>query len=469
MSYEWQISCLNYRVASLSAEIQRVADKDHPYSEPSRIYSALLKVIASRRALLRSAQEYYPKSTSGLRGLGTTIEQVVLSLDDVAYLFELAHRVDSARIPFEIMHALSWAAQSLLPEPCRVVVRLDPNYNYSILSLRQAFAEKKWLPYWNAALEGDKPSSSSNVLLIGFPSPEVGSILVHAIAAHELGHQIAETKGEVLTDLLTSCMSSVKQKYSSEITEYISDRAVRRSGVSPQDAFVKAAKLVENELYKISRRWVSELFADLVAARLVGPAFLAAFDRVLLGQGDPKSTHPPSQFRRNLVKRFLAGNLPHIAGDGVWTIVYDSPFDDSLSPELPYTVAREVCLAAFEEICKIVGLIPSPLAATSEEEVVNFRTLVLKMKENIMNFAPPSVDLQIRGERETANMFWLLLYAAWHFRLESELFVKFCQGWEGNQEQAEAVLGNLVLHALQSLELKYKWSEFQPTEGQIGD
>src|SRR4030088_468226 len=98
MSYDWQLACVGYRINSLRAEISRVADKDHPYPEPRRIYAALLAVVASREKVLRDAQSFYSKSEAGARGLRKTIEEVASELEDVAYLFELSHRVDSARI-----------------------------------------------------------------------------------------------------------------------------------------------------------------------------------------------------------------------------------------------------------------------------------------------------------------------------------------------------------------------------------
>jgi hypothetical protein len=459
-SIDWQVGCLLYRIDSLQSEIKRVADKDHPYPEPNIIFSALTSVLDARKGFLRDAFQTYSTSERRERALGN-LESVVEELETVADLFGLAHRVDSARIPFEILRSLSWASICVLPGPCRALVRLDPAYNYSITSFREPFARRKnWLPFWKEAILDAKLPPNQTILLFGFPSPEVGSILVHGIAAHELGHILARQRASELDDILNKNLSIAKQKHIDQIETFIADQLIppKESNVKPSDAYERASRRVELDIYSVADRWLQEMFADFLAARLVGPAFIAAFDRVILGFGRRENSHPPGQSRRLLILRFLRSRLSHIVDDAIWSPLFEAGSADGPSSDLLCRIANEVCNLSFEAVAQMAEGIPSPL----DKDGTLLKEQIEGMQEHMEHLSPPSVPLKSGDEIETANMFWLLLYAAWHFRLNEERFGAFAtsHGWQGDFARAEAALGNLVLHALESLELRFRWESY---------
>src|SRR5713226_5452495 len=192
----WQVECLLIRMESLRNEILRVKNKDRPYTETDIVNDSLVAVIESRHDLVTKAKKIY--SAKGALIPQSVFNHRAKDLETIFKFFSYTDRVDSPRIPFEVLRSLSWVANHLFGEKCYAVVRLDPEYNYSILSCRREFERNGWGKYWQYAPEevGSAPSQNPrrappNVLLLGFPSPDAGSTLVHALAAHEFGHEFA--------------------------------------------------------------------------------------------------------------------------------------------------------------------------------------------------------------------------------------------------------------------------------------
>lgn len=476
MLTRWQVECLHTRIVSLKTEIVRVADKDHPYPEPDIIYKALNKVVDSRLELLEEATVLYSLDTEwGTRLLQATYSHLSKDLQDIIEVFSFADRVDSPRIPFEIMRALSWAAKTLTGQECKIVVRLDPAYNYSIVSCQRKFDDLGWEGYWNELQQKEgRTQEPPIILLLGFPSSDAGSILLHTLAAHEFGHQLVHKNWNGFLLALQRTVSTVKKDFWNDIHEYIVQNIRKQEGESDSDAFRRSSDQVDAKLLQIAKKWLIEIFSDFVAARLVGPAFIAAFDRFLMNE--PSESHPPGSVRRHLVYRYLKQEIPHIMNDAVWHSLFDlteqsavySPTtddteeDDPLAPIYPFGVA--MCEESLKHLPEILRMIASPL-----EDAERLPQLVADVEDHINNLAPPSVALDSNHGTPNGYSFWLVMYAAWHYRIKDSVFRPFAKryGWDENLMRAEDAIGNLVLHALQSLELRFQWSIHKNNE-QIG-
>src|SRR6266571_3831930 len=104
--------------------------------------------------------------------LSVAFETVQEQLAALIQLFNKCDRLDSARIPFEILDALGVTASDLLGEKCDVVVQLSPAYNYEIVSMRRLFEQEAWGRHWSAARGSN---DAATVLLMVFPSYEISS------------------------------------------------------------------------------------------------------------------------------------------------------------------------------------------------------------------------------------------------------------------------------------------------------
>lgn len=481
MPTPWQIECLRARLRSLELEINRVAEKDHPYPDPDTVYEGLRKVIKSRKLLLEDAVANYPLGDAASeRKLRDTLVPIAESADEIAEVFSYANRVDSARIPFEILRALSWVATSLLNEECHAVVRLDQSYNYTILSCRREFKDRLWEMEWLTAVEGfrskraereDKESTIRTaaelpytVLLLGFPSYDANSILLHALAAHELGHEIFFQNNERVWAILDSALKVVTHRDHDchmKLQEYAKRNIKVPGGGGPADDYDKSVDQIRAKLLEFLDLWIIEVFSDLYAANLIGPTFIAAFDKIELEPYRVDKTHPPGHLRRELVKGFLTEKLPHVIDDPVWHALFDSAAQDAISvaeeddPLVAlYEVGEEVCRVCLDELSDLVTSTPSPLGDSAA-----LGAFISATNSCFDNLAPPSLALQVTGTDSDVSNFWLLMYAAWHYRFDAERFATFANtyGWGNDLGRAEEVLGNLLLHGLESLEIRFLW------------
>lgn len=479
----WQLSCLQSRIRSLTLEINRVKNKEHPYPEPEIVFNALLDVIKSRQDLINEFIELSSEEVTKQPVFQPVFDSLVKDLADVAYYFSLVDRVDSARIPFEILRSLSWMANLLLHEECRSVVRLDPNYNYTISSFRHIFERLGWEKQWRQAIPRECNPEITTVLVLGFPSADASSILMHALAAHELGHEFIRPLGSKVEAVREESISRARKENQEALQDYLVERSrvtglddrvtenavgqlefssdpfdevssgsgKGRTVTRPQnrgDAYEASRRSFELHLAKVVENWFTELFADLVAARLVGPAFLAAFDRLVVGETQPYKTHPPAGMRRKLVRDYLCLEFPEIMQKVVWKQLCD-PYQRYEPPkDFVWKICCDVCRFSLPGLTRIVEDVPSPFKQTA-----NLDDYIRETKEYIENLAPPSAARLLDSEIIDSHKFWLLMFCTWDFRLDEERFSRFAEkfGWANNLPAAEEAIGNLLLHSLRSL------------------
>jgi|GEM_PF-4365322 len=549
MPSRWQIESLKSRLDSLAREINRVSEKDHPYRDPDTVYEALKLVIASRSAILEDAvAEYTSDNKRSERLLQGTFFAVAESADDIAELFAYAERVDSARIPFEILRSLSWVASSLVKQECHVVVRLDQEYNYTIISCRRDFEEKGWKEEWEQAVAktrarrksfpsddmtweraiatanltetgnhiaiaqslrslteaaehfiGDFKQLSAGtiftseatalnqieetasrvveiskklvpppeekpytILLLGFPSYDASSILLHALAAHELGHEICFQQIDKVFGILAKAVKRAVEPDNTLNTE-IQDVAAKRtmlrktSTADRKEAFPENVNQIQARLLEFLNYWIVEIFSDLYAANLLGPSFIAAFDKIELRPYRIDRKHPSGDFRRGIIQDFLNKYLPHVMEEDAWKPLFENEIprqsrgadDDPLSPL--YEVGERICRLCFDDLAALVASHRSPLSDTD-----NLASVLARTNRHLMNLAPPSVPMLVTGTDEDVDLFWLLIYSAWRFRFDKDSFDEFTKVYaKKDKARADEILGNLLLDALESLEIRF--------------
>ena len=466
MPTPWQLECLQERFNSLEREIKRVQAKYHPYSEPDAIFRALLLALDSQATHLRTSRRLFETKPHILHEI---FEDVVRDVQNVFSTLDLAERVDSSRIPFELLRALSWASQDLLKEECRTVVRLHTAYNYTVTSCRRWFTQHGWGREWSQATGRTGEDVPVTVLVLGFPSPDVSSTLLHVIAAHELGHEVLWLYGDRFAAVQADLLEEAKLQHRELLKEYIVDNSRRREGVPQADAYSESSNAMDASLLAISRSWLTEIWADLVAARLVGPASLAALDRISIEPCEPRETHPPGSLRREMIKHYLEREFPHIASDGVWTPVLQTHKAPSIrkttSAATPlFKVVESVCSASLNRLIPMLHEIPSPLL---DPDLIS--GFVKDMRDYIDHLCPPNQCLPPRIANTSASA-WLLMYGFWHYRLSSQ-FQEFCRKLRRKDGElvGESILGNLLLHALHSAELSARWANRANLMAEAGD
>lgn len=454
MVSNWQINCLVKRIDALKAEIIRVKTKEHPYTEPLIIYSALLSVLDRHKKMFEEQIKFFSKRKKA-EFLEEYCETLAIDLYQVEKFFSIVDRVDSSRIPFEILRALSWAAQELVNIKCKIVVRLDPVINYSILSTKRVFETLGWKDDLKKAKD-EFNFKDDDILLLGIPSTYSNSVLLNALAPHEFGHLLFHINKNELNKIIDKVYQEVQDKRQYQLQDYMENLTSRsREKVSDTYSYNKTVEEVSHQLIKTAINWCAEVYSDLVGARLLGAAFLASFDRVLVGNHSPSLSHPPNQLRREIIKSFIDNSNPKLNSDKIWRLLKNDKQDQPWNDDPFWAFEKDVCLTIVPYFTETLQQISSPFDNGIEE--VN--KIIEDIQTHIEHLSPPSVAFKENEMWMNAKGFWIIFYAAWCFLVNRERFDAFSKRYlEQNQlADGEVILGNLVLQSLKALELNVQW------------
>ena len=447
MSLAWQLDCLFARMKSLRTEIRRVTEKQPDHSIIRAVYASLIETVRQYERLLQSAKDRVdPARPRSVEQLEDRYAVVAEQVEKLTHLFRSCDRVDSPRIPFEILRSLSAVASILTGRDTRIVVHLSTDYNYQITSLRRVFERSRWDRWWAPT----DATAETDILLMVFPSYEVSTTLLHAAAAHELAHVLAHMWWDDISRATSPVATRIFEQYRQQRSDFV-DSATTLHPESADEASESAWRVIQYRDYLLSTGWVVETFADLIAARLVGPAYLGALDRISVGSRDDIS-HPPLAVRRTVIHRYLKSTLPHVAGDLTWREILRA--DATASHIDLFTEAgTEICLNIIEPLRPILDRVASPLA-----DIELLARSVTEAGVRIDNLAPPSLDVAVPDDGALVAEFWRAIYATWHYRMTDGKFDELCRryGWRGDASSADAALNSLLLHALQDLEVKQR-------------
>jgi len=456
----WHTDCLRRRLETTRAEIERVAKKDHPGTTARLLFKGLSFIAERLLKRLHGFELEEAESSEKVEDLSNPLTQDIIKLGNV---FSHVSRVDSARIPFELVPALAWACSDLLNRNCQVLLRLS-DQGYSIIRLEDLLRPRLWHDWDERFLkefskQQEKAPSDQHaridlqdldIVIVGIPTTDARSILLHALIAHELGHEIYNSVDATKTAAFKAHVErAVKEKFPTA-----ADKPNVVQGV-----------LDSKPTEYLGRRhvgWLCELFADMVAARLLGPPYLAAAGRIFLGADAVASdTHPHVQMRREAVCYYLKHG-----GKGAYKWTLEHPLfavavtaaDASQAPiDERYVAAADVCRTCFPQMAALVDQTVT-IDVLSDE--VKYETAYdhIATAFNHLSPVPPEVHDAHNG---SSAMFWLMLSCAWTLRFDETRFgkfkTKFAENGDATESEAEHRLDNLLLHSLRSAEIRHRY------------
>ncbi len=124
--------------------------------------------------------------------------------------------------------------------------------------------------------------------------------------------------------------------------------------------------------------------------------------------------------RRSLVHDYLRKFLPDLLDDDVWLSLFDEDGNQYRSTDEIYQKIESKFDSVIPKIESALEHINSPMQRLGK---VGLNKFVMEAAEQFDNLSPPSVALSIGDATPDQEKFWLLMYAAWHYRL-SERFHK---------------------------------------------
>lgn len=215
-----------------------------------------------------------------------------------------AIEADSLSIPFSLATYINHIAQEIQrPLTAKIVVVGSPNlmyYKWNLADLRDLSRRLQ------SKVNGYPPLPEEIGLLM-FPYCGVKEVLVNCDLFHEMGHYIYET-----TDLGIQIRLDIRDS----LAKFIEDKQL----LNTETALFVGQRLF-NYVCALLLTWSEEIFADILAIRVLGPAFHLAYlelqqvlppatsDTTIAteggGENDFSETHPADNFRFKLHAKWL--------------------------------------------------------------------------------------------------------------------------------------------------------------------
>lgn len=435
-------------------EITRISQKDHPESGARLAFEALLYFG-------RELGDTLERRNQGSNLPAGIISRYIEKIQRLSKVLSNLDRIDSARIPFELIPALNWVASDIVPAfsspPAHLFIRLCDKGSYSIATLSdllgQANRNDPWKREWETKKDGQ---NVAECVIIGAPSAEARSVLIHALSAHEFAHLVICDSEERFS--LHAHASKVVDDFNTHNTARCeSDRAILFStGGATKD---------EGQVSFTRHGWVSEIFSDMAAAQLLGPAFLVTARRTYLGlNGGSSVSHPSRLLRLKAIKHFLTSKYPDVWSMDVFRSIVNDAESEIDSPSTPLTgdVERyeQIVEQLFPEIASCVqrAIEQKPLAHSQYEKLIN--SAVAEFAE----LSPPMTIFGSTAMDSGSASFWMILTAGLCFRENKKAFDAWNIRYKWPKKNGDSLdlagesrLDSILLHSLRSAEIRWRF------------
>ena len=185
----------------------------------------------------------------------------------LSWLYILAKEAidsDSLSIPFSLAIFLNHTAGDLLkPKKPSLVVLSGSNLMYYKYNLK---AMRDLTRYLSARIE-HYPVLAEDIGILMFPYCAAGEVLVNCNLFHEMGHYIYES-------------TSLEEGFRNEILDKLGRFFIQTGIVDRIKAPLLEWKALLNYVSTLVLRWADEIFADIFAVRVLGPAFHLAYREI---------------------------------------------------------------------------------------------------------------------------------------------------------------------------------------------
>lgn len=462
------------RAQSLRKELEVLSKREYAFPHPSTFLRVLQDLsentIGDIESLRTSPTFMNPRSP-----LKEQIETIERNAEVVGWIHDLigvVQEVDSPRLPHEIVRSLESLAQELLLAPqAGIILKATNNFTYMILDFGRPLdpTQPAGSSTPNVARFTDRLRARlDGLFVLYFPLIESDDILMHTLFLHELGHLVfpRRMRAAIRDDFdtrLKHALLSLRGEISTSIQAYLRNNAYPAS--STLVALIREYQIV-GSARAIALQWLEEIFCDLCALRIVGPAYLRAFTSQLLPFSPHEvasRTHPDIDFRLQLLTLF--SRRMQSASKSYGSLLQEFGGESGMIPPLggahAYPVEIEVRIAKsileptssnslLEAMCRWVETnIESPVSSV---EFLNKHACATSSIEELI---PPLGDSSNTVSCSAAWSVALVLSSLWSFRLGG--FPKWMSRYEWTDDKCVSVLDELGMKALESSELERRF------------
>jgi len=351
----------------------------------------------------------------------------------------------------------------------QVVLLPDFEFNYGYLGLKDYVLGKikKLQPYLNPTTAGDFIGRAAglcrwNVFLV-YPVTESQSALNLCVVAHELAHFFDQHE-----ELYKQCLPQKLDETSFKaLIEKLCSMTVTGQGqMTMESLFTRAT--IESKAYQecieIVENWLREVIADILAARVLGPAYffaLVEYFAHVAAENASSSTHPAMAIRLNLVMEEL-GCAGYLEPEGPTKIrevllVVKQRIDD----EVKKTVHSDHAHVAYETTKGQLSLVQTKLRALT--------TAIAYDASKYTEEVPPAIALLLKGiapiEKLTAagdyrpNGVVSIVNAGWEVYKTRNPEFRALFADRVSEFQALSNLNQLLLKAVEASEVVQRWPQ----------
>lgn len=285
--------CLLRLCGDLTEFIRSGRTKKTYLYETEGLLDHVLESLAAVETFVRKAIEEPPVDElirSKLRDFG----EIRKGLSWLYILAKEAIDSDSLSIPFSLAIFLNHTAGELLkPKKPSLVVLSGSNLMYYKYNLK---AMRDLTRYLSARIE-HYPVLGEDIGVLMFPYCAAREVLVNCNLFHEMGHYIYET-------------TSLEQVFRNELVNKLGQFFSQEPIVTKVEAPLLAWRDLRNYVLSLMLRWADEVFADIFAVRVLGPAFHLAYREI--EQIIPTTiastfsdTHPADEYRFKVHAKWL--------------------------------------------------------------------------------------------------------------------------------------------------------------------
>jgi len=306
------------------------------------------------------------------------------------------------------------------------------------------------------------------VILI-YPCIEGRNLLLHAVFFHEIGHLI-DFKYEITENLFNTleldktAVNEALEKYKSipvgqyKLTDLVSESEIKSNLIS--------------ECTKILKEWLSEIVADFIAIRLIGPAFLFSLIQISIMsdvvQRDTE-THPSSAYRLNC----LIDELNRL---GYFKIETFRPylkrvktFIESEKCQMKKRIEKTVEHVKYKVVIKTISK-AMKIIQTQVDEVLRKLSIFARNDEKILNYLvdkrilraiPPAEFKKLSQSNKKIASIQEIINSGWitFLKRKKELFqLTHAQSIE-DQAISFLVLNELLMKAVEASEILELWNK----------
>ncbi len=445
-------SALN-KTFELEKQLNRLMLEDFPSKAQPDYLRLILEINSHVRKLLEKVQK--PNSDAQIQLLRRRSRRLGQFIDFLHYYVQYVHESGIRNVHWGMYESFRELTRRYFPHAFALILKPQWEYNYSyeeikgrlsgiVDSIRDLGIRAE--QYFNVP-----------IIVVSFPIAEKDHILLNCMLAHEIGHFINATNG-------ISAKISFKRPEESKINA-IAQRFPRFFLEPGGDEVTLAPYLYVSQVFErivtLTRSWIRELTVDVIALRMLGPAYFFALLEFLSTNDFDRHTnaHPAPYVRIGFLLKALEVERYHTRNSDLRIMIRDLKNEvKRLTPKpiaTPISFDQACFQLALASLRKVMNNIMKQVFVVTRNKAYSARRFqrdIPDLLDVIKGFTPP---VEVPDSQKKSAMRQVdtvsILNVGWLFYLFSSdsLYQIFNARSSFEKSDSEQKLNGLITYALE--------------------